>query len=107
IIAHDSAEAKTAIDSMMNERCFGDAGTRLMIEECLSGSECSLHALVDGKSYRMLATARDHKRAYDGDAGPNTGGMGAFSPADNFGPDLMAQFEHGLLDPLLRGLNEA
>ena len=67
---------------MMKERRFGEAGTRLLIEEFLTGSECSLHALVDGRSYRMLATARDHKRAFDGDAGPNTGGMGAFSPAE-------------------------
>jgi phosphoribosylamine--glycine ligase len=91
----------------MTKRRFGDAGTRLLIEECLTGSECSLHALVDGKSYRMLATARDHKRAYDGDAGPNTGGMGAFSPADNFGADLQAQFGREVMRPLLNGLNES
>jgi phosphoribosylamine---glycine ligase len=106
IIAQDAAEARVAIDSMMTQRRFGDAGTRLLIEECLTGSECSLHALVDGKSYRMLATARDHKRAYDGDAGPNTGGMGAFSPADNFGADLQAQFGREIMRPLLNGLNE-
>jgi len=106
IIAHDSAEAKTAIDSMMNERCFGDAGTRILIEECLTGTECSLHALVDGKSFRMLATARDHKRAYDGDTGPNTGGMGAFSPADNFSAESEAQFEGEVMRPLLDALRE-
>jgi phosphoribosylamine--glycine ligase len=92
---------------MMTKRRFGDAGTRLLIEECLTGPECSLHALVDGTSYRMLATARDHKRAYDGDAGPNTGGMGAFSPADNFGADLQAQFDREVMGPLLKGLNES
>jgi phosphoribosylamine---glycine ligase len=107
IIAQDAAEARETIDAMMTNRRFGDAGTRLLIEECLTGSECSLHALVDGKSYRMLATARDHKRAYDGDAGPNTGGMGAFSPADNFGPDLQAQFDREVMRPLLDGLNES
>jgi phosphoribosylamine--glycine ligase len=107
IIAQDAAEAWEAIDSMMTKRRFGDAGARLLIEECLTGSECSLHALVDGKSYRMLATARDHKRAYDGDAGPNTGGMGAFSPADNFGADLQAQFDREVMRPLLNGLNES
>jgi phosphoribosylamine---glycine ligase len=106
IIAHDAPEAQAAIDSMMTKRRFGDAGTRLLIEECLAGSECSLHALVDGQSYRMLATARDHKRAYDGDTGPNTGGMGAFSPADNFGADLQAQFDREVMHPLLNGLNE-
>jgi phosphoribosylamine---glycine ligase len=107
IIAHDSAEAKAAIDSMMNERRFGDAGTRLLIEECLTGTECSLHALVDGKSFRLLATARDHKRAYDGDTGPNTGGMGAFSPADNFSADSEAQFEREVMGPLLEALQES
>jgi phosphoribosylamine--glycine ligase len=107
IIAQDAAEARETIDSMMTNRRFGEAGTRLLIEECLTGSECSLHALVDGKNYLMLATARDHKRAYDGDAGPNTGGMGAFSPADNFGPDLQAQFDREVMRPLLNGLNES
>ena len=105
IIAEDVAEARKAIDSMMTERRFGDAGTRLLIEECLTGSECSLHALVDGASYRMLATARDHKRAYDGDAGPNTGGMGAFSPADNFDVELQTQFGREVMLPLLDGLH--
>ena len=72
---------------------------RVVIEECLRGSECSLHALVDGKNYRMLATARDHKRAYDGDLGPNTGGMGAFSPANNWNESAQAQFEHKIMQP--------
>ncbi|MEY2564625.1 MAG: phosphoribosylamine---glycine ligase [Verrucomicrobiota bacterium] len=107
IIAPDAAAAREAIASMMNERRFGDAGARLLIEECLTGTECSLHALVDGKSFRMLATARDHKRAYDGDRGPNTGGMGAFSPADNFGPEPQAAFERQVMQPLLAGLNES
>jgi phosphoribosylamine--glycine ligase len=107
IIAQDAAAARTAVDSMMNERRFGDAGARLLIEECLTGPECSLHALVDGKNYRMLATARDHKRANDGDTGPNTGGMGAFSPANNFGPELQAQFDREVMRPLLKGLNES
>jgi phosphoribosylamine--glycine ligase len=106
IIAQDAAEARVAIDSMLTKRRFGDAGARLLIEECLAGSECSLHALVDGKSYRMLATARDHKRAFDGDTGPNTGGMGAFSPANNFSTELQAQFDREVMRPLLNGLNE-
>jgi len=79
---------------------------RILIEECLSGTECSLHALVDGKSFRLLATARDHKRAYDGDTGPNTGGMGAFSPADNFSAESEAQFEGEVMRPLLDALRE-
>lgn len=107
IIVHDAAKAREAINSMMVKRRFGDAGTRLLIEECLSGSECSVHALLDGKRFRMLATARDYKRAYDGDAGPNTGGMGAFSPANNFGANLQDQFEREVMNPLMRGLGES
>jgi len=106
IVAKNVEEGQATLDAMMKEQRFGEAGTRLLIEECLTGSECSLHALVDGNSYRMLATARDHKRAFDGDAGPNTGGMGAFSPADNFGPELQAQFDREVMAPLLDGLRE-
>lgn len=107
IIAQDASEARGAIDAMMNQRCFGDAGTRLLLEECLTGTECSLHALVDGETFRLLATARDHKRACDGDTGPNTGGMGAFSPADNFNAEAEAQFERDVMRPLLQGLEES
>lgn len=107
IVAQDANEGQAAIDAMMSERRFGDAGSRVLIEECLTGSECSLHALVDGASYRMLATARDHKRVHDGDTGPNTGGMGAFSPADNFGVELQSQFDAKVMRPLLEGLKES
>ena len=106
IVAKDVEEGLATIAAMMKERRFGEAGTRLLIEECLTGSECSLHALVDGSSYQMLATARDHKRAFDDDTGPNTGGMGAFSPADNFSRELQAQFDREVMRPLLEGLSE-
>ena len=91
---------------MMNQSRFGEAGRRIVIEEFLRGTECSLHALVDGKNCRMLETARDHKRVFDGDQGPNTGGMGAFSPANNWNSELAAQFDNKVMRPLLRGLNE-
>ena len=107
IVAKDVEEGQATIDAMMKERRFGEAGTRVLIEECLIGSECSLHALVDGGSYRMLATARDHKRAHDGDTGPNTGGMGAFCPADNFSAELQARFDREVMGPLLEGLCES
>jgi len=106
IIASDLAAAKSAIEEMMQQGRFGEAGRRIVIEEFLHGSECSLHALVDGKSYRMLETARDHKRAFDGDKGPNTGGMGAFSPANNWNSELETQFDQKIMRPLLRGLQE-
>jgi len=106
IVAKNVEEGQAAVEAMMSERKFGEAGRRLLIEECLAGSECSLHALVDGRNFRMLATARDHKRAFDGDAGPNTGGMGAFSPANNFGNQLRAQFDRAVIQPLLDELRE-
>ena len=104
IIAPDVATAKSTIEAMMNEARFGDAGRRIVIEEFLRGTECSIHALVDGKDYRLLESARDHKRAFDGDKGPNTGGMGAFSSANNWDAQLQLQFEKEIMRPLLRGL---
>ena len=106
IVAKNVEEADAAVAAMMSEGRFGEAGRRLLIEECLAGTECSLHALVDGKNFRMLASARDHKRAFDGDAGPNTGGMGAFSPANNFDEDTKSRFEREVMRPLLDGLRE-
>src|SRR5438309_1227694 len=105
-IAGDPTTARSTIDEMMNQGCFGDAGRRIVIEEFLRGTECSLHALVDGKNYRLLESARDHKRALDGDEGPNTGGMGAFSPADNWDRKLQSQLENEMMRPLLRGLSK-
>ena len=106
IIAPDPNAAATAITEMMEQAKFGEAGRRVIIEDLLRGWECSLHALVDGESYQMLATARDHKRAYDGDAGPNTGGMGAFSPAEEWSDKLQSQFDIEIMRPLLAGLRE-
>lgn len=106
ITAPDTAAARSTIDEMMNQGRFGEAGRRVVIEEFLRGTECSLHALVDGVNYRLLETARDHKRALDGDAGPNTGGMGAFSPANNWSAELEDQFDKKIMRPLLRGLQE-
>ncbi len=104
VVAHDRAGARHAVHSMMEERAFGEAGRRIIMEECLGGGECSVHALVSGKSFRMLATARDHKRARDGDEGPNTGGMGAVSPADNWNAERESNFNSSIMQPLLDGL---
>lgn len=106
IIASNSEEAKATVTAMMTNRRFGEAGRRVVIEEFLRGSECSLHALVDGKNYRLLEAARDHKRAFDGDQGPNTGGMGAFSPANNWNARLQSQLEQEVMRPLLEGLSK-
>jgi len=104
VIAADTATAGSTIDEMINQGRFGEAGRRIIIEEFLNGTECSLHALVDGKNYLLLESARDHKRALDGDQGPNTGGMGAFSPANNWNSKLQSQFENEIMKPLLHGL---
>jgi phosphoribosylamine---glycine ligase len=105
IIAPDKETARSAIEVMMKQRKFGEAGARIVMEEFLQGSECSLHALVDGEHFRLLQTARDHKRAFDDDRGPNTGGMGAFSPANHWDKELEAQFERDVMHPLLNSLS--
>ena len=104
IIAENLATARSTVEMMMKDARFGDAGRRIVIEEFLRGTECSIHALVDGKNYQLLESARDHKRAFDDDEGPNTGGMGAFSPADNWNAQLKSKFEKEVMRPLLRGL---
>src|ERR1051325_8064815 len=104
VIATDAGIAKSTIDAMMNEARFGDAGRRIVIEEFLRGTECSLHALLDGKNCLLLESARDHKPALDGDQGPNTGGVGAVGRANNWNSTLRAQFDTEIMRPLLRGL---
>jgi phosphoribosylamine---glycine ligase len=106
VIAADAVAARSTVDEMMNQARFGDAGRRIIVEEFLHGTECSLHALVDGKNYLLLESSRDHKRALDGDQGPNTGGMGAFSPANNWNSQLQSRFDTDIMKPLLRGLIE-
>lgn len=107
VIAQNCDEATAAIHSMMIEGKFGEAGRRIVVEEFLRGTECSLHAIVSGGSHCMLATARDHKRAREGDTGPNTGGMGALSPADNWTAAAEKSFGDQVMTPLLRGLKRA
>ncbi|MGI9088562.1 MAG: phosphoribosylamine--glycine ligase [Chthoniobacterales bacterium] len=104
VIAPDQNAACAAIRGMMEEGHYGEAGRRVIVEEFLHGTECSLHALLDGNGYRLLATARDHKRAYDGDSGPNTGGMGAVSPSEAWSPETEARIEREILRPLFSGL---
>ncbi len=105
IIAQTQAEAETAIREIMEERKFGDAGAEVVIEEFLEGEECSIHALVDGRSYLLFPSAQDHKRALDGDQGLNTGGMGTFSPADKVLPPALEQrVRTEVLDRFLAGL---
>ena len=98
------AEALEAIDQLMRARIFGDAGGRVVVEEYLEGEELSFMALTDGTTVVSLAPAQDHKRIFDGDRGPNTGGMGAYSPPPLATPALEAQVMHDIMEPIVQGL---
>ena len=100
------AEAKEAIDRVMRSRVFGDAGSRVVIEELLHGEELSFMAVTDGTAVVPLASSQDHKRALDGDMGPNTGGMGAYSPAPSLTPTLRERIMREIIRPVLHGLAE-
>jgi len=104
VIAHDRGEAESAIDAMMVRRRFGEAGRTVVIEEFLSGTECSVHALVDGRSYLLFPTAQDHKQLYDGNLGPNTGGMGTFSPSHRLDTAQLEEIRKMILDPFIEGI---
>ena len=104
IIAQNPLEAAMAIHNAMDRGVFGDAGRRIVVEEFLVGPECSVHALVDGESYRLFPEAQDHKRAFDGDTGPNTGGMGTVSPPGPFDPKLRQFIQTEVMDRFLAGI---
>ncbi len=101
VVAATEAEALAAIDAMMQERAFGEAGSSVVIEECLVGEEVSLFALCDGETALPLGAAQDHKRVGDGDTGPNTGGMGSYSPTPAFSPALQDAAMDGVIRPAL------
>jgi phosphoribosylamine---glycine ligase len=105
VVAQTVAEAEAAIDMMFGGG-LGAAGTEVVIEECLSGEEVSFFALCDGETAIPLASAQDHKRAYDGDQGPNTGGMGAYSPVQHFTDDLARETMRAFVQPTLRAMRE-
>jgi phosphoribosylamine--glycine ligase len=102
VIAQDEAEARAALEAMLVERRFGDAP--VLVEEFLEGDELSVLALCDGESALPLAPARDFKRIGDGDAGPNTGGMGAFSPVPEISPELLDRIRAEVHQPVLEEL---
>ena len=104
VIAADRSEADAAIRAAMEDRQFGAAGARLVIEECLSGPEVSFFALCDGTRALPIASAQDHKRIFDDDRGPNTGGMGAFSPSPLIDAAMEARILRDIVDPVLRGM---
>jgi phosphoribosylamine--glycine ligase len=104
IIAESRAEAESAARAAMADRRFGDAGSTLVIEECLTGPEVSFFALVDGDRALPLGSAQDHKRIFDDDRGPNTGGMGAFAPSPLATRDLVDDVMARVVDPVVAGM---
>ncbi len=104
VVAADAAEAEGAIRAAMEEQQFGAAGARLVIEECLVGPEVSFFALCDGTRAIRITSAQDHKRIFDNDEGPNTGGMGAFSPSPLLDESTEAAVMRDIIDPVLRGM---
>ncbi|MEO0322858.1 MAG: phosphoribosylamine--glycine ligase [Myxococcota bacterium] len=105
-VAQDADEAAEAIDRIMRQRAFGAAGARVLIEECLVGPEVSYHVVCDGERAVPLAAAQDHKRAFDGDRGPNTGGMGAYSPPPMVDAALEARIQAEVVAPTLAALRD-
>lgn len=106
IIARERSEALSALSDIMERRAFGSAGDKVLIEECISGPEVSVLALTDGQTVIPLAPACDYKRVFDGDAGPNTGGMGSYCPTRLMTPRLTQQIAETVLVPTVRGLAE-
>jgi len=104
VVAATVAEAKAAIDMLLGERKLGEAGARVVIEEFLEGEEASFIVMADGAHALPLATSQDHKRLQDGDRGPNTGGMGAYSPAPVVTPQLHARVMREIIQPAIAGM---
>lgn len=104
IIAEDRASAQATVASMLSGAAFGESGREVVIEACMTGPEASLHLLVSGRSWAALPVSQDHKRAGEGDTGPNTGGMGAYAPAPVMTEALRAVVERDIIRPTLAGL---
>src|SRR5215204_4690143 len=104
VVATDCATAEAAVVSAMSDMSFGDAGSRIVLEELLSGPEVSFFVVANGERYISLLSAQDHKRVFDNDQGPNTGGMGAFAPSPLMSPALQSEVERTIVEPVLRGM---
>ncbi|WNK21111.1 phosphoribosylamine--glycine ligase [Halomonas piscis] len=104
VVAATESEAEAAIRDMLEADAYGAAGARVVVEEFLEGEEASYIVLVDGENVVPMATSQDHKRAFDGDTGPNTGGMGAYSPAPVVTPEVEARIMARVIEPTVRGM---
>ncbi len=106
VIAEDEAAAHAAIDQIMGEKIFGSAGDKIVVEEFLTGIEASVLCFVDGKTIVPMESAQDYKRIFDGDCGPNTGGMGTYSPSLIFDEELETRIRQRILEPTLAGFQK-
>ena len=106
IVAETTEQAEAAIDDMLVGNKFGAAGAEVLIEEFLHGEECSILAMVDGENAVLLPSSQDHKRVFDGDKGPNTGGMGAYSPAPVVTSDKLPMIKEKIIMPVVRELKK-
>ncbi|MBM4180672.1 MAG: phosphoribosylamine--glycine ligase [Betaproteobacteria bacterium] len=104
VVAQTAEEAHAAVEAMLSGNSMGEAGHRVVIEECLVGEEASFIVMVDGEHVLALATSQDHKRLLDGDEGPNTGGMGAYSPAPVVTPEVHAKVMREVIRPVVAGM---
>ncbi|RKX32904.1 MAG: phosphoribosylamine--glycine ligase [Verrucomicrobia bacterium] len=104
IIAEDHEAATATVRSMLEDRAFGDSGERILVEECLVGEETSIHVIISGRDYVILPTSQDHKRIGEGDTGPNTGGMGAYSPAGLVDDALMQKIRETIVVPSVEAI---
>jgi phosphoribosylamine--glycine ligase len=104
VVPETREEARTAAFEMLSGKRFGAAGAKVVLERRLAGAEASVHALCDGERFLMLAAAQDHKRIFDGDRGPNTGGMGTYAPAPIVTPELAARIAERVFAPALAGM---
>jgi phosphoribosylamine--glycine ligase len=105
VVASTRTEAEAAIEAAMSQRRFGEAGARLVVEECLSGPEVSFFVISDGGRALPIGSAQDHKRIFDGDRGPNTGGMGAFAPSPLVDEALQGYVMSAIVEPVIHGMS--
>ena len=106
IICHNQSELDNALDIMFMDKKFGNASDKLSVEECLKGEELSIFVVTDGEHYKILNSAQDHKRIFDDDKGPNTGGMGAYCPAPLFEDELRNKVEQRIIIPTIEGMKK-
>jgi phosphoribosylamine--glycine ligase len=98
--------AQDFVRELMQDKKFGDSGARVLVEECLGGEETSILAIADGKTFTLLTPAQDHKRVWDEDKGPNTGGMGAYSPVSLVDAEMIQEISEHIIQPVVRGMEQ-